>query len=88
MDGEAKTLVDDEGNVIIEKEPVENVVTWIYDNSDRDVLTPIAKLINDRKYSVISYKRSALQEFIISNRAIPKAINICLFFQSLNCSKS
>jgi RHS repeat-associated protein len=62
--GEPKTLVDDEGNVIVEKEPVENVVTWIYDNSDQDVLTPIAKLINDRKYSVISdYLGTPIQAF-------------------------
>jgi RHS repeat-associated protein len=62
--GEPKTLVDDEGNVIIKKEPVENVVTWIYDNSDQDVLTPIAKLINDRKYSVISdYLGTPIQAF-------------------------
>ena len=51
IEEEPKTFVDDEGNVVIEKERVENLVTWVYGGNG---FTPVAKLINGKKYSVVS----------------------------------
>ncbi|WP_238586876.1 RHS repeat-associated core domain-containing protein [Chryseobacterium sp. Leaf405] len=51
VEEEPKTFVDDDGNVVIEREKIENVVTWVYGGSG---YTPISKLINDEKYSIIS----------------------------------
>ncbi|MCW3166943.1 DUF6531 domain-containing protein [Chryseobacterium sp. 09-1422] len=48
---EPKTFVDDEGNVAVEKESVENLVTWVYGGNG---FTPVAQLFNGKKYSVIS----------------------------------
>jgi RHS repeat-associated protein len=48
---EPKTFVDDEGNVAVEKESVENLVTWVYGGNG---FMPVAQLFNGKKYSVIS----------------------------------
>jgi RHS repeat-associated protein len=45
------TVVDDDGNVITGKEPVENVVTWVYERGSH---VPCAKLFNEEKFSIIS----------------------------------
>ena len=39
------------GWVSYEKEPTENVITWVYDEGN---YTPIAKLINGERYSIVS----------------------------------
>ena len=39
------------GELSYEKEPTENVTTWVYDEGS---YTPIAKLINDERYSIVS----------------------------------
>ncbi|WP_431609316.1 RHS repeat-associated core domain-containing protein [Chryseobacterium sp. 'Rf worker isolate 10'] len=44
------TVVDDEGNLIIGKEPVENVVTWVYERGNH---VPSAKIEDGRKASII-----------------------------------
>ena len=46
-----KTIVDDDGNVVSDKEPVVNLITWIYAGSG---YTPVAKLVDDKKYSIIN----------------------------------
>ena len=51
LEEEPKTFVDDEGNVIVEKEKVENVVTWVYDQTN---FNPTAKIQDDKTYSIIS----------------------------------
>lgn len=43
-------VMDDEGNIIAEKEPVDNVVTWVYETGSH---VPCAKLLNEEKYSII-----------------------------------
>ncbi|RLJ32221.1 RHS repeat-associated protein [Chryseobacterium sp. 7] len=45
------TVVDDDGNVIAGKEPVENIVTWVYDLAN---FNPSAKIENGNTYSIIS----------------------------------
>ncbi|AZA83263.1 type IV secretion protein Rhs [Chryseobacterium lactis] len=45
------TVVDDDGNIITGKEPVENLVTWVY---EKNTFVPCAKIINDESYSIIS----------------------------------
>ena len=39
------------GEISYDKEPTENVTTWVYDEG---TYTPIAKLINDERYSIVS----------------------------------
>lgn len=51
IDDEPKTSVDDNGTIIVENEKLENVLTWVYGGSG---FTPVAKLINGEKYSIIS----------------------------------
>jgi len=46
-----KTFVDDEGNVIAGKEPLENIITWIYDETGH---YPAAKIERGEKYSIIN----------------------------------
>ena len=41
----------DLGEISYEKEPTENVTTWVYDEGN---YTPIAKLINGERYSIVS----------------------------------
>lgn len=50
VEEEPKAFVDDDGKVVVEKEKVENVVMWVYANNG---FMPIAKLINNEKYSII-----------------------------------
>lgn len=58
---EPKTFVDDEGKVIIQKEPTDNVVTWVY---EADSFVPRAKIFNDKKYTIISdYIGNPIQGF-------------------------
>ncbi len=45
------TVVDDDGNVSVGKEPVENVVTWVY---ERNSYIPCAKIINGKSYCIVS----------------------------------
>ncbi|WP_419867824.1 RHS repeat-associated core domain-containing protein [Chryseobacterium sp. CT-SW4] len=61
VEQEPKTFVNDDGDVIVGKEPVENIVTWVYDMQG---YTPIAKFINDTKYSILSdYLGTPIQAF-------------------------
>lgn len=46
-----KTFVDDNGNLISSKEPTENVITWIYDETGH---YPVAKIEGGNRYSVIN----------------------------------
>jgi YD repeat-containing protein len=58
---EPKTFIDDEGKVIIQKEPTDNVVTWVY---EADSFVPRAKIFNDKKYTIISdYIGNPIQGF-------------------------
>lgn len=43
--------MDDEGNVVVEKERVENVVTWVY---EKDRFTPSTKIVDNECYTIIS----------------------------------
>ena len=46
------TIVIETGEVTLDKpEPVENLITWIYDS---DSYVPTAKIVGDRRYSIIS----------------------------------
>lgn len=45
------TVIDDDGNVITGKEPVDNVVTWVY---EKNAFVPCAKIINGENYSIVS----------------------------------
>nr|WP_315034741.1 RHS repeat-associated core domain-containing protein [uncultured Chryseobacterium sp.] len=45
------TVIDNDGNVIVGKEPVDNVITWVY---EKDTFTPCAKIINHETYTIIS----------------------------------
>ncbi|WP_406567254.1 RHS repeat domain-containing protein [Chryseobacterium kimseyorum] len=51
IEEEPKTFVDDEGNVIVEKEKVENVVTWVY---ERGSFVACTKIVNGESYTIIS----------------------------------
>lgn len=44
------SMVDDEGNIIVGKDPVENVVTWVYEAGSH---VPCAKIINKEKFTII-----------------------------------
>ena len=44
-------LVGELGELFYEKEPVDDVITWVYDEG---CYTPIAKLINGERYSIVS----------------------------------
>lgn len=48
---EPKTLVDDNGHIVFEKEKIENVVTWVY---ERGEYVPCAKIIDGKKFSIVS----------------------------------
>ena len=46
------TIVTDTGEVTLDRpEPVENLITWVYDS---DSYVPTAKIVGDRHYSIIS----------------------------------
>ncbi|WP_228446024.1 RHS repeat-associated core domain-containing protein [Chryseobacterium gleum] len=51
IDEEPATTIDDDGNILEGKEPVQNVVTWIY---ERNSYVPCAKIINGESYSIVS----------------------------------
>ncbi|WP_223599010.1 RHS repeat-associated core domain-containing protein [Chryseobacterium sp. GVT01B] len=51
IDEEPVTTVDDDGNIIAGKEPVQNLVTWVY---ERNSYVPCAKIINGESYSIVS----------------------------------
>jgi RHS repeat-associated protein len=56
-----KTNIDEDGKLQITQEPVENIITWIYDGGG---YSPAAKLIGDKKYSIISdYLGTPIQAF-------------------------
>ena len=44
-------MVGELGELFYEKEPVDDVITWVYDEG---CYTPIAKLINGERYSIVS----------------------------------
>ena len=44
-------LVGELGELFYEKEPADDVITWVYDEG---TYTPIAKLINGQRYSIVS----------------------------------
>ena len=53
--------IDEEGNLYISNEPKENIITWIYED---DGYTPVAKLIGDERYSILSnYLGTPIQAF-------------------------
>jgi RHS repeat-associated protein len=55
------TDIDDKGELKTSSEPVENIVTWIYDGSG---YTPVAKCIGGERYSIISdYLGTPIQAF-------------------------
>lgn len=45
------TVVDDDGNVSVGKEPVENVVTWVYERGSH---VPSAKIIDNECYTIVN----------------------------------
>ena len=45
------TVVDDDGNIIVGKEPVENVVTWVYERGSH---VPSAKIIDNECYTIVN----------------------------------
>ena len=46
------TVVTETGEVTLDRpEPVENLITWVYDS---DSYVPTAKIVGDRHYSIIS----------------------------------
>ncbi|MDR3025003.1 RHS repeat-associated core domain-containing protein [Chryseobacterium sp.] len=51
IEEEPVTTVDDDGNIIAGKEPVQNVVTWVY---ERNSYVPCAKIISGESYSIVS----------------------------------
>ncbi|MEC3875491.1 RHS repeat-associated core domain-containing protein [Chryseobacterium salviniae] len=71
INDEPKTSVDDDGNIIIEKEKAENVVTWVYDHTDQNELSPVAKLIGGTKYSILNnYLGTPVQAFDVEGNAV------------------
>jgi len=50
VEEEPKTFVDDDGNITVEKEKVENLVTWVYERGSH---VACAKIVNGH----ISYKQ-------------------------------
>lgn len=48
---EPKTFVHDDGNRILEKEKIENVITWVY---EADSFIPRAKIMNDEMFTIVS----------------------------------
>ena len=46
------TVVTETGEVTLDRpEPVENLITWVYDS---DSYVPTAKIVGDRHYSIVS----------------------------------
>ncbi|WP_082140512.1 RHS repeat-associated core domain-containing protein [Chryseobacterium sp. FH2] len=51
IEEESKTFVDDDGNVIAQKEPLKNIITWVYEARSH---VPCAKIINKERFTIIS----------------------------------
>jgi RHS repeat-associated protein len=61
LEEEPKTFVDDEGNVVVEEEKIEDLVTWVY---EKDSYVPCAKIVDGQKFSIISdYLGRPVQSF-------------------------